>query len=82
MGRQRTGSPFRPDPHIGQGHQRIGGHVQPDVLHHAQGAQPGIGGTGGHFQGDFFVGAVFEIEIALLGDLKQVEEISEEGVPG
>ena len=41
--------------HIRQGHQRIRGHVQADVLHGHNGTGPRITGTGGHLKGDLLI---------------------------
>ena len=61
------------DADIGERHEGIGRHVEAHVLHHGHAAHPAGRGRGGHFHRDFFVGAVLEVEVALLGDLKEVE---------
>ena len=50
------------DADIGQRAERIGGHVQPDVLHGSQAVQTGHGRACGSFHGDFFIGSEFHAE--------------------
>ena len=62
-----------PYPHVGQGHQGVGGDVDAHVLHDAHGAHAGVGRCRRDFQGDLFIGAVFEVEVAFLGDVEKIE---------
>ena len=56
------------DPHVGQGHEGVGGHIEAHVFHGAQ--HPPAAGRGPcrHLQGHLFVGGKFELEVGLPGN--------------
>lgn len=59
-------------PDIGKGHQRVGGHVQPHVLHGGERARPGEGSADHHFHGHLLVDRPFAVNPLLeFGDVVQ-----------
>ena len=65
---------------VGDGHERVGGDVQADVLHGAQRARPGQGRAERHLQRDLLVGRPLGGDA--LGQATSASRISVEGVPG
>ena len=59
------------DPGIGKGEQRIGRHVQTNVLHGTDGAAAGNRRADGALQGHLFVGRPFRVDFFHLGEVFQ-----------
>ena len=56
------------DPHVGQGHEGVGGHIEAHVFHGAQHPPAAGRGPRRHLQGHLFVGGKFELEVGLPGN--------------
>ena len=57
------------DPGIGNGKQRVGGHIDPHMLHHTGTALACQRGAKGHLHGHLFIGGPLAVNLVILGRL-------------
>ena len=57
------------DPHVSQGHEGVGGHVEAHVLHGGEHSPAAGRGPGGHLQGHLLIDRIFEAQVGLARDL-------------
>ena len=63
------------DPGVGQGHERIGGDVHPDVLHRGERTGPAVTGPDRHLESHLFVDRPFGVYVVLEEPRDRLEDL-------